>query len=238
VTAGLEITDDSRADWHRSIVSLRRSVDLLSRFVDDAEELEVVLAHESATKPFSGTPPILARPFEEPGIFDPIAAAIHWPFEHPCASRYSAGAYGVWYGARDIETSVRETVHHFRRYTLMSEVARTSVIPIVQERRVHLVACRAMLVDLRARCRDDPRLIDPDDYAHCQALGAQLRDALQPGVVTRSARHHDHDIIGVFTPDALSDPRTVCHHTYRLDPASGRVVVERTPRRAELVLDP
>jgi hypothetical protein len=237
-SAGFHVTTDSRGDWHRNIVTLRRSVDLLARFADTADDLRIVQEHEAATKPATGTPPVILRPFEESEIYGRIATAIRWPFEHPSRSRYSDGSYGVWYGARDIETSVRETVYHFRRNTLMSAVARHSRGPIVQERRVHLVRCRAMLVDLRARCREDPRLVDPADYTHCQALGAQLQAAAQPGVITMSARHRDHETVAVFDAGTLSDPRTVCHYTYRLDASTGRVVVERTPRQVETVIDP
>lgn len=233
-----QVTTESRGDWHRNIVSLRRSVDLLARFVDTPAQLQILLEHEAATKPTVRVPPVIERPFEDPAIYDPIATAIRWPFEHPCRSRYSDGRYGVWYGARHIETSVRETVHHFRRNTLMSAAARASRDPIVQERRVHLVHCRAMLVDLRAACEVDARLVDPDDYAYCQTLGAELRGAAQPGVLTMSARHTGGEIAGVFDPGTLSGPRTVCHYTYRLDAASGRVSVERTPRQTEIVLDP
>jgi hypothetical protein len=232
------VTANSRGDWHRNIVTLRRSVDLLARFADTPDDLQILLEYEAATKPATGVPPVIRRPFEEPEIYDPSATAIRWPFDHPCRSRYSEGRYGVWYGARGIETTVRETVHHFRRNTLMSAVARSGRAPIVQERRVHLVHCRAMLVDLRAQCEAEPRLVDPDDYAYCQALGAELRGAAQPGVLTMSVRHPGHEVAGVFDPDTLSHPRTVCHYTYRLDAATGRVVVERAPRQTEIVLDP
>lgn len=232
----LYVTADSQSDWYRNVVSLRRSVDLLARFVDDAEELRLVLEHEAATKPARGMPPIVVRPFEEAEVYDPIAAAIRWPFEHPCRSRYSDGSFGVWYGARELETSVYETVHHFRINTLASEAARASPGPIYQDRRVHRVYCAAMLVDLRGRCAVEPRLLDPVDYSVCQSLGRQLHAAAQPGVLALSARRSGHDIVGVFDARSLSDPRTVCYLTYALDPETGRVAVSRAPGKVEWVL--
>src|SRR5437868_12927386 len=105
------VTRDSQRDWHRNIVSLRQSVDLYADLVDDPHDVDVLMRHEMATKPAHAAPAIVMRPFEDASIYDPVAAAIEWPFKHPCRSRYSDGSYGAWYGAASIETSVRETVH-------------------------------------------------------------------------------------------------------------------------------
>jgi len=230
------VTRDSQRDWHRNIVSLRQSVDLYVDLVDDPRDVDVLIRHEMETKPAHAEPVIVARPFEEAQIYDPIAAAVEWPFEHPCRSRYSNGAYGVWYGAASIETSVRETVYHFRKNTLASQAARQTTRPIVQERRVHLVRCNALLVDLRARTRKEPRLVHPDDYSTCQSLGAELRKAGMPGVLTYSARHAKSEIVAVFTPMVLVEPRTVCYLTYTLFADSGKVLVERTLGKVEFEL--
>src|SRR5579872_1369573 len=228
--ANYGVTSDSCGDWHRNIVSLRRSVDLFADLVSDPAHAHVLIEHEIATKPTGGATPIINRPFERAEFYDPIASALNWPFAHPAATRYSAGHFGVWYGARTLQTSVFETVYHFRRDTLASLVARQSTKPIIQERRVHLAHCEAMLVDLRPRCEDDPRLT-ADDYAYCQALGAQLRAASLPGVITRSARDTAGIVVAVFERSALSRPRDVCFLTYTLHPDTGRVDVERTPGR-------
>ncbi len=227
------VCDDSRGDWLRNIVSLRRTVDLFADLVARPGDARVLIAHELATKPTREPAPIISRPFEEAALYDPIQAAIEWPFEHPCRSRYSDGSYGVWYGARTLETSIRETVHHFRRDTLASEIAARSRTPIYQERRVHRVHSSAMLVDLRPLCAGEPRLLAPDDYSYCQSLGARLRHAALPGLQSLSARHAGGEVAAVFLRDALSDPRDVCYLTYALHPGSGRVDVERTPGHIE-----
>ncbi|MBW4053688.1 MAG: RES family NAD+ phosphorylase [Proteobacteria bacterium] len=226
-----KVSEDSVGDWLRNIVSLRKSIDLFADLVTDPADTRILIEHELATKPIRAPVPIISRPFEEAGFYDPLRAAIEWPFEHPCRTRYSDGSFGVWYGARTLETSVRETVHHFRRDTLASEIAASSRAPIYQERRVHRVRCSAMLVDLRALCAEEPRLLDPDDYAYCQALGAQLFAAALPGVQSVSARDAGGEIVGVFRQETLSDPRDVCYLTYILDPGTGRVEIEREPGR-------
>ena len=230
------LSEDCRGDWLRNIVSLRASVALFAELVADPADAHVLIAHELATKPARGATPILDRPFEEAALYDPVREAIAWPFEHPCRSRYSSGAYGVWYGARTLRTSIHETVYHFRRNTLASEIARQSPTPIYQERRVHRVRCQALLIDLRAACAHEPRLIDPEDYRFCQAIGAELEAASQPGIESRSVRDAGGEIVAVFRREALSDPRDVCYLTYALDAASGRVDVERTPGRIEWTL--
>lgn len=230
------ITHDSQRDWNRNIVSLRKSIDLFAELIDDPCDAQVLIQHELAVKRATREPAILRRPFEDAETYDAIAAAINWPFEHPCRSRYSSGTFGVWYGAESVETSVRETVYHFRRNTLGAAIAAQSEIPIVQERRVHLVRCSAMLVDLRTLTKQEPRLVHPEDYTACQSLGAELKGAGMPGVLTLSARHDAAQIVGVFTPEVLTDPRTVCYLTYTLYTDSGKVLVERTPGKIEYEL--
>lgn len=233
-----QVTRDSQRDWHRNIVSLRKSMDLFADLVDEARDIDVLIQHEMSVKHAHCQPAVVTRPFEDADTYDAIAAAIDWPFAHPCGSRYSNGSFGVWYGAALLETSVRETVYHFRKNTLASTIAAQSTQPIVQERRVHVVRCDGLLVDLRAQARKDPKLLHPDDYIPCQLLGAELKHAGMPGVLTLSARHRSTEIVGVFTPAVLADPRTLCYLTYTLFADTGRVVVERTPGKKEFELLP
>jgi hypothetical protein len=233
-----QVTEDSRGDWHRNIVSLRTSIDIFQELVDDPAAVTVLMEHEMATKPTREQQPIISRPFDDAATYDPIATAIQWPFDHPAKSRYSSGGYGVWYGARTLLGTIYETVHHFRVNTLASDAARDLDEPIVQERRVHLVHCGAALVDLRSRCATDTGLLDPSNYAHCQALGAEIRSAFLPGILTLSARMPGEDVVAVFVREALSNPRAVCYLTYALDTTTHRVSVERTPGRVDWVIDP
>jgi hypothetical protein len=62
-----------------------------------------------------------------------------------------------------------------------------------------------LLVDLRSLARKDRDLLHPDDYTACQLLGAELRHAGMPGVLTLSARHEEQEVIGVFTPAVSSN---------------------------------
>lgn len=184
------VTRDSQHDWHRNIVSLRRSIELYADLVDDPHDIDVLIQHEMATKHARGEPAIITRPFEDVDTYDSIAAAIEWPFEHPCRSRYSAGHFGVWYGASSIETSVRETAYHFRRNTLASQIAAQSRQPIVQERRVHLVRCNALLVDLRTRSKKNCDCLTPmtTPLASCWGQNSRARACLAYSPSPRGTR--------------------------------------------------
>lgn len=233
----LSVTTDARRDWHRIVVSLRASIDLFADLVDDPADQEILINHEIATKPYPGGNPAIARPFEEAAVYDSIAEVIAWPFEHPCRSRFSNGSFGVWYGADEVLTAVHETVHHFRSDTLASEAA-IQEREIVQERRAHLVACTAALVDLRPHLEREPALRDPNDYSACQGLGARIYHAALPGVLTPSVRRPQGLIVGVFREDSLSNARAVFYLTYRLDVRTGAVRVEREPGQTWIELGP
>jgi len=222
----LGVTRDSQDDWHRTIVSLRTSIDIFAELVDDPADHEDLVAHEMATKPFERKPPVITRPFEEAEVYDAVAKAIAWPFEHPCRSRFSNGSYGVWYGSKSLETSVYETVYHFRVNTLSSDAVSSGSV-VAEERRVHLVGCTAALIDLRPHLENEPELLNPNDYSVCQTIGAQLYHSALPGVLTHSVRHPDGLIIAVFQEGTLTNPRTVCNLTYYLEVDTGRVRVER-----------
>lgn len=231
----LTITEDSQGDWHRNIVSLRDSEDLFDDLTDDARVHAALIDLEIAYKPFRELQPLITRPFEEAGLVTAIADVIEYPFDHPCASRFSEGRFGVWYGADTLETSVRETVHHWRRDEMAIDPERRTERVVTVQRRVHLVACTASLVDLRPHVADMPALV-ADNYALCRRLGTELHDGQQPGVISESARHRGACIVAVFRRDALTNVRDVCYLTYRLNLDTGEVHVERDPGTVYLTL--
>lgn len=224
----LTITEDSQGDWHRNVVTLRGSADLFDELTDDPVVHAALVDLEMAYKPFKEPEPTISRPFEEADVVSAIADVIDYPFEHPCASRFSDGRFGVWYGADSLDTSIHETVFHWRRDELAIDPSARAERTVVVHRRVHLVECVAALVDLRPHIGDSPALIS-DTYTTCRRLGRELHEGQQPGVMTESARDRGSMVIGVFRRDALLNVRTVCYLTYRLNLDTGVVVVEREP---------
>ncbi len=211
---------DFNDDLARNVVSLRVSEDLFDDLSDDPADQQIAIEHEMATKPppYTSDQPAVQRPFEEAEWQN----AIGYPFENWSESRYSTGRFGVWYGAESIETTVHETVYHWRRFLADAGWDAEGVI----ERRVYWVHCSSLLLDFRPLVDEHAGLVHPRDYTLTQQLGARLHREGHPGVVSRSARCAG-EIFDVFNPNVLSDPRTACFLTYQL--RGGTVTVERDP---------
>jgi len=209
---------DYRGDLVRNIKGIRVSQDLFDDLAQDAADRAVAIAAESATR-LPSAAPLITRPFD-------YGTVITYPFvpENWHATRYSDGlAYGVWYGALELETTVRETLHHWHRFVADSFAIDRE---IVGERRVFQVRCEAILIDLRkARER---RLVDPNDYSFTQQLGSYLWQRAQSGLLAPSARGPG-TAAAILRAEALSDVRDVCYLTYRMNPVRGTATVERTP---------
>jgi hypothetical protein len=205
---GLALTDVHQ-DIYRNIVSLRNSENLFDDLSDNSEDWQAAIDFEIASKPtpFISEAPIIHRPFEESAWNE----AIGFPFREWSKSRYSDGTFGVWYGAATLETSVFETVYHWRNKLLADAGFLHPGISI--DRRVHLVRCDAALVDLRSTIERFPLLIASNDYTLTQQIGSRLHREGHPGLVSISARC-DGDVFAVLNPDMLSDPRQCCYLTY------------------------
>ena len=219
---GLTVAD-IHGDAHRNIVSLRESQDLYDDLTPNPQSWQAAIDLELATKPptYRSPRPIIDRPFEE-AVFN---EAIRFPFEHWTTSRYSDGTFGVWYGADTLETGVHETVHHWRSL-LLGDVGWDTREGVMIERKVYLVRCDAALLDFRSKVAAHPALIDPVDYHFTHLVGARMHHDGHPGLLSRSARC-DGNIFAVFKPQVLSNPRSLCYLTYRVE--TGSVVVERQP---------
>ena len=150
------------------------------------------------------------------------------------ATRYSDGlAYGVWYGALELETTVYETVYHWHRFVMDSFAGLDRTI--AGERRVFDVRCEAILIDLRAA--REPRLTDRRDYGFTWKVGRYLWERSQSGLLARSARAAG-TTAAMFRPEPLTDVRDRCFLTYRMNPAQDRVAVERAPGTPWLEVQP
>lgn len=222
--AGLRLAD-LHSDRARNIVSLRISENLFDDLSDDPIEQQAAVDWEMATEPptYTSSLPIIHRPFEEAAWIE----AIGFPFMNWAVSRYSDGRFGVWYGADSIETTVHETVYHWR-YGLLADAGFVRE-GVSIERKVYWVRCDAALVDLRPAVASHPDLLHPTDYSFTHQVGARLHREGHPGLVTRSARC-EGAVCAILNPAVLSAPRVACFLTYRVE--EGRVVVEREAGKA------
>ena len=221
IFAGLRLAD-THIDLYRNIVSLRVTENLFDDLSEHHEDWQTAIDLELQTQPYSynSSTPIIDRPFEE-AVWN---EAIGFPFREWFRSRYSDGSFGVWYGSDMLETTIYETVYHWRNSLLADAGFNEPGIKI--ERRVHLVRCDAALVDLRALVDQYPMLVDGLDYTLTQQIGGRLHREGHPGLVTVSARCTGN-VYGILNPVVLSNPRPNCYLTY-ITTENG-VDIERIP---------
>lgn len=216
----LDTTIHLRSDLYRNIVSIRVSQHLYDDLSDDPADWEAAIAVEVTCKPRDPFP-VLNRAFDEDYL-----AAIDYPFSNRwTATRYSDGSFGVWYGSPELETTVHETVHHFRTQLADSGFDQDQLV--VRERKVFLVAADAIVFDLRGKVAAMPQLVHPTDYGLTQAVGRAIAGN-HPGLITRSARCAG-DCVALFAAKYLSNNRDFCFLTYIYQPDTGAVRVQRTP---------
>lgn len=214
---------DIHQDVARNIVSLRESQNLFDDLTDDPAEWLLAQKVEDEVKPppYASHKPIIDRPFEDAQWFN----AIHWPFKHWQASRFSDGSFGVWYGSESVETTVYESAYHWYR-GLLSDAGFEQMV-VVAERKVYWVACNAALLDFRQAAAIQPDLLHPSDYTFCQAVGSRIHREGHPGLLTLSVRRPAGENLAIFNPAVLSNPRHHCQLSYRLE--GGQIVVEKQP---------
>ena len=222
---------DIHQDIARNIVSLRQSQDLFDDLTNDPAEWRLAQKVEDDAKPplYRSQTPVIDRPFEDAEWFN----AIGWPFRHSQASRFSNGSYGVWYGSDTVETSVHESAYHWY-HGLLSDAGFESE-PVVAERKVYAVTCRAALLDFRQATKEYPDLLHPSDYSFPQTAGARIHREGHPGILIQSVRRPEGENVAVFNPGVLSKPRLKCQLTYRL--SGERIIVEKQPGKRWLTLD-
>lgn len=226
----LRVADVDR-DLLRNIVALCDPQDLFDDLSDNPAHTRLAAEAERQACPaaYRSSSPLIDRPFEQAKW----SHAIGWPFGHWQASRYSDGSFGVWYGADTLETSVRESAHHWVRGFLAD--AGFDDQEVTGERQVYAVACRAALLDLRPAVDTAPALLHPSDYTLPRTVGDRLQREGYPGLLAPSVRHPPGQTYAVFNPQVLSDPRPHTALTYRFE--GRRIAVEKKPGRRWLSID-
>ena len=125
------------------------------------------------------------------------------------------------YVASDFETAVMETVHHHAWF-----MAATAQPPgwTSQFREITLQV-DAHLHDIRGL--DASALLDPDDYATANQIGAALRGIGSDGLVYPSVRG-DGDCVGLFFPDLAQHPVQGRHLDYHWNGTSVDMIRDAT----------
>jgi RES domain-containing protein len=217
------VTDPSRVprakiQWQRAvriIRSLYPPVDLFEDIADPADWPLLISAEMKTNPRLMETIGNLALVPHSRRVNGPGASYLMAPFTHVSPdrpSRFSDGRYGVLYVAKSFETAVLETMHHHARF--MSATAQPP--GWTSQFREIVLDLDASLHDLRPLDRADP-VLDPDDYAASQTLGASLRALGSDGIVYPSVRQPGGECVGLFYPDRASLPTQARHLDYHWD---------------------
>jgi hypothetical protein len=206
-----------RVSWPqawRVIASRYPPVDLFETLTPDASVWEALMELEQLTNPRIrdqvGDIQLVA-PDERvtgPGASYVMAAFTH---RNPAGSRFSDGSFGVYYAARELETAIAETMHHFEAF------ARDAGDPMrTEDFRVLLGGVDVDLEDLDAEPPPQrSALLDPDSYAASQLYGARRRSAGALGLIYPSVRRAGGACLAAFKPTAVQIPRQERHLQYR-----------------------
>jgi hypothetical protein len=211
----------------RIIPSVFPPADLFERVAAPAD-LEAVHAIESSFNPRLRPGADDARLRDE-RVIGPGSAYIMAPFSHvsPDGSRFSNGAFGVFYAAQREAVAIAETRYHRERFMRATREA-----PCELDMRVLSVTVKAPLHDLRGMRAILPDVYSLADYSASQMLGGVLRAGGSSGVAYDSVRLEGGRCAGVFRPRALSRCRERKHLRYVWDGESIADVLEIKRLRA------
>ena len=227
-----------RVTWrpsYRLIPSRYPTVGLYDAIADPAD-LDVVFAIEALANPRIrdelGEITLVAKDerLTGPGATPVMAAFTHLNKD---GSRFSDGAYGVYYAAHSLETAIAEVSYH-RAVFLRS----TDEPAIDIDLRLITANVEADLHDLAepGEAANAPNRVaaalDPDDYAPSQLLGRALRAGESWGIRYPSVRHVAGECVGIFRPRALRHAKAAGHYALCWDGARFTHWYEKRPPHA------
>lgn len=195
---------------YRIIPSRFPPIPLFERLVDP-DELEIAYAIESLTNDRIQTELGKLRlvPKEE-WVTGPGATVVMAAFTHiGRRSRFSDGAYGVYYAGLDEDTAIAETVFHTER-----RLRDTDEPAIEIDMRCYVGIVEKPLEDIRGSAYRRLQSPDPATWPVCQSFARARREAGSWGLYYRSARHARGECIAALRPRAVSIPRQGRHYRY------------------------
>jgi RES domain-containing protein len=213
----------------RIIASRYPPINLFERVSTNPQVWEVLIELEQLTNPrirdevgeIHLVPP-------ERRVSGPNSSWVMAPFTHVNVrgSRFSNGTYGVYYAARQLETAIRETAHHFARFAFDSDDP-----PRRENMRVLLGSIDHTFDDIfTLNEATKTAILDKDSYAHSRPFGADRRDKGSDGLLYPSVRHRGGQCVAAFWPDVISVPIQERHLSYEWD---GQRIVRYFDYRSE-----
>ena len=229
------VTRVSWSETHRIIRSRFPPIDLFEDIADPSD-WEAILSAESKTNP---------RVAESVGMLDLVpperrvsGEGASWamaPFVHASPdrpSRFSDGAYGVYYAGDRIQVALFETIYHHGRFmedTMQPAGWASDFRQLVGsiDAELHDVSDVSTFGDV----------YDPEDYSAPQALATDLREAGSNGMLYQSVRYPEGSAVALFWPDIAGTPRQGRHYSYFWDGEMVTQVRDLTSDEVFSVLD-
>jgi hypothetical protein len=197
--------------WHRLIPSHFPSINVFDDIFDSVEEQEIAFEIEAMTndrlRHEVGDLHIVPK---EDRIFGDGATPIMAAFTHLGRdSRFTTGdLYGVYYAAEDVETAVKETMHHTARFLAATHEGDTELTM-----RCYVTRVQKSLVDISNG--QYPELHNLDDYNASQKFGETCRDNGEYGIQYQSVRSEGKKNIAILRPPAITKCVQAAHYRYQ-----------------------
>jgi hypothetical protein len=206
---GVELVLPSWSKVHRLVPSHFPPINLFEEVLD-ADELELAYAIESLTndrlRQEIGELNLVPK---EQRITGPGASPIMAAFTHiGYPSRFASGQhYGVYYGAKALNTAIKETIHHREKLMRMTDEPDTELTMRCYVNKVCL-----QLHDIRG---DAYAHLHTDDYTLSQTFANMMRNNGSHGLLYNSVRDPGGECIAAFNPRALTIPVQTEHYQYQ-----------------------
>lgn len=198
-------------DWeklHRIVPSHFPPIDLFEN-VASPDDLEIVFAIESLTNDrLREEVGNLARVPATERISGPGTTPVMAAFTHiATATRFTDGTeYGVYYGARDLDTAFAETIYHREKFLSATNEPDTELTM-----RCYINKVALELHDIRS---EEFAHLYTDDYAQPQQFAKGMRAEGSNGLLYNSVRDQGGECVAAFTPKAVTIPVQGGHYRY------------------------
>lgn len=142
-------------------------------------------------------------------------------------SRFSNGEFGVYYAAKDLETAIRETIHH--RETFLKQTNQSACELVMRVYKSGTI--NRALIDFRNKEDEFYELVhNPKSYSYSQGIGEKLKKEGAFGIAYHSTRHESGECVAILRPPAISLPVMATQHLkYLWNGSKIHAVCEITP---------
>ncbi len=216
------------ADAKRNIVFVAEANQAFASLIDDHNDAHLALVSTQKARDS------IAGKKQQSDFY--YTCAIEYPFATKpyMQTRFSDGSFPVWYGSKDLETTLYETLHYWVK-SLKNSNGLLDNQTIVRKRSIYNVFCDAILIDLSTKKASHPDLLN-NDYQLTHQIGKQLYESGNPGLLSPSARHTNGINVNIFKQSVLRNPRLAQQLSYTILPKQNKITVTGLAQAREFMM--